>query len=266
MTARTISVLLLVTALACGERPLQPQPAPSGLSWTVPAAEYRRYDEMDRAGTLAIESPELEPILGLRPGGAVADVGTGAGFYLWWFAEQVGPTGRVYAVDVDPNSVAFLRRRLERRPLPNLEVVQSRLDDCGLPEDSVDVVFMNQVHAFTSIPATAEALADPERRPRELSRFREQAARFVASLRRALRPGGRMVIVEMRKDANPVADLDRPEVREMLLSFGGFRLEREEPAWGDKSWLLVFSRQPRVRVNGSHGGLRASDPGPGSPL
>lgn len=80
--------------------------------------------------------------LELRGGEHIADIGAGDGYFTFWLAEAVGPTGRVYAVDVDEDSVRELRREVERRGIENIEVILAREDDPLLPDTRIDWVFV----------------------------------------------------------------------------------------------------------------------------
>src|SRR5512139_2220954 len=89
---------------------------------------------MSYEGAAWLERPEREfeeqpskaiKALGIRPGQVVADVGAGSGYYTVRLAKQVGPNGRVYATDVQPEMVVLLHRRLEREQIENVELVQA---------------------------------------------------------------------------------------------------------------------------------------------
>ena len=77
--------------------------------------------------------------LAIRPGERVADIGAGNGYWLSWLSEAVGPSGRVYAVEVEDNLVAELRERVERQQLLNVVVVRSSYADPELPDGEIDL-------------------------------------------------------------------------------------------------------------------------------
>lgn len=140
-------------------------------------------DAEDWAATFELESREvyaaraaIVEALELRPGSRVADVGSGTGAFLHSFAAAVGPTGRVYAVDISPRFVEFLRQRLVEEKLANVAVVHSAADSTKLPPGSVSHVFVcDTYHHF------------------------EQYPEMLASIRAALVPGGRFVIVDFER-------------------------------------------------------------------
>lgn len=110
------------------------------------------------------------------PDAIVADLGAGTGYFAVRLAKRV-PEGRVLANDVEPDMVRYLGERATKEGLDNLVPVQGKPDDPALPE-AVDVAFMcNVAHHIEDRPAY----------------FRRVAAQ--------LRPGGRVVIVDFRKDA-----------------------------------------------------------------
>ena len=119
---------------------------------------------------------DQEAILGLlapRRGESIADVGCGLGTWSVVLAKAVGSEGQVYAVDIDPDAVAAARRRIEKAGVENVEVKVSMPDDPGLPADSVDAIFLNDVIDWVE---------------------RSALAGFLAGLRDALKHDGRLVI------------------------------------------------------------------------
>jgi ubiquinone/menaquinone biosynthesis C-methylase UbiE len=110
---------------------------------------------------------------GIRPGMKVADVGAGTGLFALLFAEAVGPSGRVYAVDIIPK---FLEHTAARARKAGLRNVETRLGDersLPLPEASVDVLFLCDTYHHFEYPRSMNA-----------------------SMFRALRPGGTLVLID----------------------------------------------------------------------
>jgi ubiquinone/menaquinone biosynthesis C-methylase UbiE len=111
--------------------------------------------------------------LALEPGERVADLGAGGGYFTFRLARAVGPTGRVYAVDVDQGMLDHVAERTAEEGVANVETVLATPTDPNLPAGSVDLVFTcNTYHHIEDRPA------------------------YFAALRGALRPGGRVAIVE----------------------------------------------------------------------
>jgi ubiquinone/menaquinone biosynthesis C-methylase UbiE len=116
---------------------------------------------------------EIAKALELKPGMAVADIGSGTGAYLSTLTDLVGKQGRVYAVDVSPVFTKFLRKRVAQDGLDQVEVVLSDADSTGLSPNSVDAVFVcDTYHHFEKPIAT------------------------VQSIRQALKPNGLLVVVD----------------------------------------------------------------------
>jgi ubiquinone/menaquinone biosynthesis C-methylase UbiE len=80
--------------------------------------------------------------LGIKPGMTVGEVGAGRGRYTVYLADRVGPTGKVYAEDIDRESLDALRARLKRTGLGNTEVILGEVEDPLFPNSSLDAVLM----------------------------------------------------------------------------------------------------------------------------
>ncbi len=119
----------------------------------------------------------LVDALGLAPGEVVADVGAGTGYLARRMAARVAPGGRVLAVDVQPRMVELLRQRVASAGLSNVEPRLGAVDDVGLPAGSVDVAVMVDVYHELEYPFEV-----------------------LASIIRALKPGGRVIFVEYRAE------------------------------------------------------------------
>ena len=131
---------------------------------------------LERAERMAEERPDLVlAALDLKPGMTVADIGAGSGYYSWRIAERVGPGGTVYAVDIQPEMVRILERQMVERGVGNVKAILGTPADPRLPAGSVDLALMVDVyHEF------------------------EYPYEMLASIVRALKPGGRVVFVEYR--------------------------------------------------------------------
>ena len=115
--------------------------------------------------------------LALKPGMTVADIGAGTGYYSWRMAERVGPSGRVLAVDVQPEMLSLLDREMKKHDARNVKSVLSTTTDPRLPAGAVDLVLMVDVyHEFDH--------------PREM----------LDAIVRSLKPDGRVVFVEYRAE------------------------------------------------------------------
>ena len=126
--------------------------------------------------------------LDIRPGMQVADIGAGTGWYARRLSPLVGPEGRVFAVDVQPQMVDMLRALAARPGLGNVVPVLGGERDPRLVESSIDLALMVDVYHELAWPAEMRD-----------------------ALLRALRPGGRLVLVEYRgeDDAVPIKPLHK---------------------------------------------------------
>jgi precorrin-6B methylase 2 len=124
------------------------------------------------------ERPErVLAALDLKPGMVVADVGAGSGYYSSRMAERVGTNGTVYAVDVQPEMIEILRLQMKRQHVTNVEAILGTETDPRLPPAKLDLAIMVDVYHELEYPYE-----------------------MLASIAKALKPGGRVVFVEYRGD------------------------------------------------------------------
>jgi ubiquinone/menaquinone biosynthesis C-methylase UbiE len=117
---------------------------------------------------------EIFAALQVDEGDWIADVGAGAGFFSFRLSERVGPTGKVIAQDIDADVLAELREAARREGFSNIETIVGSTDDPRLPEAALDgVLIVNAYHEMREYEA------------------------MLAGIKRALRPGGRLVVVDM---------------------------------------------------------------------
>ena len=146
-----------------------------------------RFEQADVARWLAVfERPGRElwdrrhgivAALGLKPGMRVADIGAGTGFFSLLFADAVGPTGKVYAVDVSQPFIDFIAERARRAGKHNVVTVRNTDHSAMLPAGSIDLAFVADTYHHFEYPAD-----------------------MLASIRAALKPGGALVVIDFRKD------------------------------------------------------------------
>lgn len=145
--------------------------------------------------------------LDLRPGMTVADIGAGSGYYTVRMARLVGPSGRVYATDIQPGMIEILKRRLAEQRLDHVVPVLGTAENPGLPAGAIDLALMVDVYHELSSPQT-----------------------FMRRLREALAPAGRLVLVEYRKEDPrvPIQPLHKMSVGQVRQELGadGYTIER----------------------------------------
>jgi predicted methyltransferase len=149
----------------------------AGILGVVPLlAQTRQTDDARREEWQKVD--QILGAMGVRSGATVADVGAGDGFFTTRLARAVGPDGRVFAVDIDEGALTRLRKRLEDEGIRNVFVVKGTATDPRLPERTLDAaLIINAYHEMT------------------------QHQQVLSALRSALKPDGRLVIVEPISDA-----------------------------------------------------------------
>ena len=109
---------------------------------------------LDRAEREAEEEPTRAlAILQVAPGSVVADIGAGSGYFTERLARVVGPSGRIYATDIQPGMLDLLRRRLSRERIQNVTLVLGESADPKLPAASLDLALMVDVSPSSSTKA-----------------------------------------------------------------------------------------------------------------
>lgn len=119
---------------------------------------------------------EIVAALGLKPGMAIADVGAGTGLFTFLFADAVGKKGTVYAVDISPVLLVHLGRRAAEGGYGQVKVHRGGEQDTRLAADSLDRIYICDTYHHFEYPAP-----------------------MLASLKKALKPGGEMVVVDFKR-------------------------------------------------------------------
>jgi SAM-dependent methyltransferase len=176
----------------------------------------------------AEEANRLADVAGIRPGSVVAEIGAGGGRFSLAFARRVGSTGHVYATELSEAKHAELLSR--SAALRNMTVVRAEPTRTRLPDACCDVVLMRAVyHHITAPPA------------------------FIGEIRRAVKPGGRVVIIDFEPGAlwfhggrPDDAPARRPghgvSMSEAIaeVTAAGFTLESSNPSWSRPLWMAMF--------------------------
>jgi predicted methyltransferase len=213
--------ILLATALAPAVLHAQAAATPHEMHQLHgdPAAYIASLDDPARD---AWQKPdEVLKALALKPGEVVADIGAGSGYFTVRFARAVGDAGRVYAVDVSPDMIRHLNRRLRDAGTRNVVTMLSEPDDPLLPDASVDrFVIVDTWHHIEDQP------------------------KYLALLKRMLRPGGQVVHIDFQKRDLPVGPPASMKIaREDLvkqMEDAGFRLAAEH-GFLPYQYFLVFA-------------------------
>src|SRR5579863_10248665 len=169
----------------------------------VQGADWLNRPERERE-----ENPEgaLDAI-GIKAGMIVADVGAGTGYMSLRLAKRVGPSGKVYAVDVQPEMLRRLRQNAAEAKLDNIQTVLGGEADPKLPPAALDLILLVDVyHEFS------------------------QPQKMLRKMRESLKPDGRLVLLEYRKEdpSIPIRPEHKMSVQEVKLEVEaeGFHLDK----------------------------------------
>lgn len=193
----TRPLLLIAAIAAAGAAPVLAQ-APAD------AHDMRRMHADPAAYIAALEDPardawqrphEVMQALDVRPGEVVADIGAGSGYFTLRLAHHVGAAGRVYAVDVNPDMVRHLNERIRDAALNNVSTILAGPHDPLLPEPVDRILIVDVWHHV------------------------EDQSAYLEKLKAALKPGGRIVMIDFQKRELPVGPpLDMKIAREALVA------------------------------------------------
>ena len=173
-----VSVLVLSIAAFATWVPAQEKSVRPGIN-----KPFENPDVKDFLGKFEVESREIftqrKEILAackLKPGMAVADVGAGTGLFTRLFAKEVGPKGKVYAVDIAPKFLEHIEKTCKEADIKNVVGVVCTPDDAKLAPKSVDLVFICDTYHHFEFPS-----------------------RTMTSIHEALRPGGQVVLIDFHR-------------------------------------------------------------------
>jgi predicted methyltransferase len=164
----------------------------------------------------------------LKTGMNVADVGAGSGLFTRLFAAEVAPGGTVYATDIAENFLRHIEATCKEDGVTNVKTVLAKTDSSGLPPDSVDVVYLCDVYHHFEFPQ-----------------------KTLASLRAALKTGGRLIVVDYRREKGKTPDWLMKHVRAgqdvvtREIEAAGFKLKREEKFLKDNYMIEFVKVEPK---------------------
>ena len=212
------------TAQAPAPAPATPGVHPISGRRYAATMSYQGADWLDREERDIEEEPDRAlDALGLKKGEVVADVGAGSGYMTVRMAKRVGNEGRVYAEDIQPEMIALLNKRLTQDKIANVIPVLGLINDPKLPDATLDLILLVDVyHEFS------------------------QPQQMLRGLRAALKPNGRLVLLEYRKeDPNvPIRPEHKMSVAEakMELEAEGFTLTKTDERL-PRQHILIFTKK-----------------------
>jgi ubiquinone/menaquinone biosynthesis C-methylase UbiE len=164
---------------------------------------------------------EVMTALGIKPGEVIADIGAGSGYFTFRLAHHVGGKGKIYAVDVSPDMILHINRRIRELNVSNVVSLLSDPDDPLLPDHSIDRFFFSE--SWHHI---------------------ENQTKYLALMKRMLKPGGEVVMIDFQKKDLPLGPplqmkIGREDLIKQMESHG-FRI-RKEYTFLPYHYFLIFT-------------------------
>ena len=191
--------------------------------------EMHRLHQDSKAYIASLEDPkrdayqkphEVLSALRLKPGEAIADIGAGSGYFTFRLSHFVGEKGKIYAVDVSPDMILYINRRMRDLKVNNVISILADPDDPLLPDRAVNRFFFSE--SWHHI---------------------ENQTKYLALMKRMLKPGGEVVMIDFHKRELPIGPpLEMRIAREDLIKQmekNGFRLAKEH-TFLPYQYFLVF--------------------------
>jgi predicted methyltransferase len=223
MRILALTLVLLATPLAA-EEGAKPEINRPYVANTDVAAWNRAFESERRE--VYVKRDEIVAATGAKPGMTVADIGAGTGLFTMLFANAVKPGGSVVAVDISPAFIEYIQETAKKRRMRNVTAVLGNGSDVGLPEASMDLAYLSDVyHHF------------------------EHPEETLASIRKALKPGGRMVVIDYERipGKTPKARIEHVRVDKQQaireIEAAGFKLLEQKKLMRE-NYFLVFGQAP----------------------
>ena len=221
---RTFAVVLVLASspLLAQERSVNPGINKSFESPNVPEF-VERFEKEGR--DVFDHREEVAAALGLKKGMAVADVGAGTGLFTRLFSPLVGPTGKVYAVDISEEFVAHVEKLAWQQKLDNIEGVVCKADSAELPPSSVDLAFICDTYHHFEFPL-----------------------KTMQSIHKALKPRGQVVLIDFHRIPGKSSEWVIGHVRAGQEVFAkeiveaGFKQVEEKKDLLNESYFLRFEK------------------------
>ena len=203
-----LCLLFLTTPLLTAEEPLPGLTEYLGrqvamtMHWKGAEWLMRRVREKEESPTI------MRRELRVKPGMSICDMGCGNGFHTMPLAKEVGETGKIYAVDVQPEMIEMLKQNLDVKGIKNVVPIVGAYHDPKLPPNSCDQILLVDVYHEFSHPV-----------------------QMLAAMRKALKPNGQLVLVEFRAEdetvpIRPEHKMSKAQIHKEM-NANGFVMKRE---------------------------------------
>lgn len=210
------SQFLISTALAAqssANSSSQPEPRKTSKPYT---GDLSIFETKDRDEKLQVQ--RVMDILGIKEGVNVADIGAGSGWFTVRAAKRVGSTGAVYAVDINPDAIAYINRRIKQEGVSNVHSILSTEDDPKLAKNSIDSVLLLKTYHEVAHPVL-----------------------LLENLRSSLRSGARIGIIDKNGNGEDHG-VSRDVVIKEAAQAGYQLLDQYDFVKGDgQDYFLIFS-------------------------
>jgi predicted methyltransferase len=227
----TLTCVLLASGAACAQQ--QPRQEPPAKREPANVMSWEGAAWLERDGRAQQEKPEeVIQAMELREGMTVADIGAGSGFFTRRLAKAVGPTGKVYAEDIQPQMLDLLKKDIEKEGIKNVVTVLGTETEAKLPVHGVDRVLLVDVyHEF------------------------QKPEPMLASIRESLAPGGTVILVEYRLEGDTASHINikhRMSVEQVLAEWNaaGFELANRIETLPTQH-VFIFSARRGARALGA---------------
>ena len=184
-------------------------------------------NRFEREGRDALDHRDaIVKAVGLKPGLVVADVGAGTGLFTLPFAKEVGPTGKIYAIDIAENFVKHIERQAQSAGLKNVQGVVCQPDNVNLPPNSIDLAYICDVYHHFEYPH-----------------------KTMRSIHAALKPGGQLILIDFHRIEGKSTEFTLGHVRAGQEVFcrevidSGFQQIDEKPDLLKESYFVRFVKK-----------------------
>jgi len=226
MKTRLTALILTLASLAVGQdSSVKPGINEKFLDPNLKVEEWTQKFETE-SREIFHERERIVAALGLKAGMVVADIGAGTGLFTLAFSEAVGETGKVYAVEIAKNFIAHIKARAAKANAANVETILCTERSVELPEASIDLAFICDVYHHFEFPAAS-----------------------LATLYRAIKPGGELVLIDFKRIPGESSDFVMGHVRagqevfEAELTAARFEKVDEVKGLLEENYFVKFRRK-----------------------
>lgn len=221
----TALTLLAISSLPAQQASVKPGINDKFLDPRLKVAEWTQKFETE-SREIFHQRTDIVALLGLKPGMSVADIGAGTGLFTLPFSQAVGAGGKVYAVEIARNFLEHIQARASKAGAANVQAVLCTERSVELPEASLDLAFICDVYHHFEYPQAS-----------------------LASLHKALKPGGELVLIDFKRIPGVTSDFIMNHVRagqevfEAEVTAAGFEKTTEVKDLLKENYIVRFRRR-----------------------